>query len=135
MRTTWILSSCLTVLLLLGALAAQTEGGWFDGGSSTEGTNPRPGTNLGRPAAKKEPSGWEKLGSGTKKFFTGIGDTLSPSKKPTTTQTAINPYASAMKGPPKPEKKSWFSQMFGPKEPDRPRNPSEWMSQTKRPEW
>jgi hypothetical protein len=147
MRTAWIGPSCTTQVsshrlaalplcviwaLLVGGVAVQAQAGWFDSTPSSETANPKPGTNLGRKPPAKEPSTWDKVTSGPKKFFGGI---VSPSKEPVKSTKPVNPYMAAMKNPAQSEQKSWIQKMFPPKEPDPPRSPAEWMQQTKRPEW
>jgi hypothetical protein len=115
MRVAKVVSFCIALVLLLphGESASGASESPAGGGTA----RPLPGTNLTRKAAKKEPSTLEKIGSGTKKFFSNIGDALTPGKKPAA-KTATNPYTAAKKSikspTPQPEKKSWLSQLFTP---------------------
>jgi len=72
---------------------------------------------------KKDPSLLDKVGTGTKKFFSDTVDFLTFKKKPSTTKkTSYNPYA------PKQEEKGWWESTFGPKEAPPPKSLNEWMS-------
>ena len=76
---------------------------------------------------KSQPSVINKVTTGTKKFFTNVGDTLTLKKsqsKKTTTPT--NPWFKPPKEEPKP---SWLSSMFHKEEPKKSSNPGEWISQ------
>jgi hypothetical protein len=77
---------------------------------------------------KPQPSGLGKVTTGTKKFFTNVGDALSlkRSQSKKTTTTPSNPWFKPPKEEPKP---SWFSQMFHKEEDKKPGNPGEWISQ------
>jgi hypothetical protein len=77
---------------------------------------------------KPQPSALSKVTTGTKKFFTGVGDALSLKKTQTkkTTASPTNPWFKPPKEEPKP---SWFSSMFQKEEPKKTGNPGEWISQ------
>jgi hypothetical protein len=110
MRTAFV----ALLVVLLAALVAQAEG-WsilhpFSGSSTTSDApkrpKPVPRTTI---AAKQEPSALQKLGTGTKNFFTGIGAALTPkktpSKKPDPYKTSyFNPNQAAAK---KSSSSSW----------------------------
>ncbi len=83
---------------------------------------------------KPEPSTWQKFDTGTKKFFAGTKDALTwkkPTPKPTKKRLAV-PWLHDPKDPndlrgPKGKKKSWFSSLFAPKEPNHPRSMKEFV--------
>jgi hypothetical protein len=110
MRIALILAGCVSMALLMGA-----------GSSST---------------AKKDPSMIEKVETGTKNFFTGIGDTLTGKKKPATapkpssTASAVGWKSTPQTKQPakQPEKQSWLTSMFKGKEPEKAKTPSEWIA-------
>ena len=114
MKIARMVPPCIALLLLLPA-GELTSGASDSIASGT--TTPAPGTNLTRKVVKPAPSTLEKIGTGTKKLFTGIGDALTPGKK-STTKTAVNPYTAAKKNIKKPgqaEKKSWLTNLFSSK--------------------
>lgn len=79
--------------------------------------------------SKPQPSALNKMTTGTKKFFSNIGNTLSfkksAPKKQSTTPT--NPWIKPSKE--EAPKSSWLTSMFSPEEPKKPNNPSEWLEQ------
>lgn len=81
-------------------------------------------TGSSRNTARKEPSFFDKVGSGTKKLWTDTKDlfSLNKSKPQPKTRSVYNPYA------PKPEQKSWTDSMFGSKPAPPPKSLNEWMS-------
>lgn len=126
MKTSRILAVCF----LLGVFAGVPHafGDWF--GSSTTKKNNTPT----RTVNQKEPSVFQKMGDGTKKFFDGVGNTLGINKKPAPKK---NPNHTAWNTPAKqPEKKSFLGGLFASKEPEKPKKqtPSEWLGNPK-PEW
>jgi len=76
---------------------------------------------------KKEPSAWEKLNAGTKKFFTNLGNALTLKKSPPKRQRTL-PYNSWIKPPKEEPKPNWFTALFQKKE-QRPQKPSDWIGQ------
>ena len=74
---------------------------------------------------KTQPSMLDKMTTGTKKFFTNVGDTLTFKKTTPPKQAAMpsNPYFK----PPKEEKSSWFSSTK--EEPKTKKTPSDWVGQ------
>ncbi|MHB1033483.1 MAG: hypothetical protein ACYC35_01835 [Pirellulales bacterium] len=155
MRNGWI-PSALAILVLLAAGSRATAEGWSwtspfsSGAKDTSGqaksNKSKSSSNVsrtamidGRPLVKpsispqrKEPSALDKVGSGTKKFFTRTADAISfkkpaPKKKPSTSYA----WGSSQKTPqPKLKKKdqSWFSSWFAPKEPKPPESVGEWLA-------
>jgi len=83
--------------------------------------------------AKKPPSTLDKIGAGTKNFFTGVGNTLTgkksdPKKDPSKPYT--NPQSPASKAQPKSDaSKSWLPSWLRPEEPKPPKTVKEWMDQ------
>ena len=70
--------------------------------------------------AKKPPSTLDKIGTGTKNFFTGVGNTLT-GKKTDPKKASSKPYATPQspvsKTQKKDESKSWFGSLFKSEEP------------------
>jgi hypothetical protein len=99
-------------------------------GSSSPNLSPDGQTNTKKTTlaqTKPEPSLLNKMSTGTKKIFTGVGDALTfkkTSKKSTVTPT--NPWIKPPKEEPKP---SWFSSIFPKEEPKKKTSPSEWLDQ------
>jgi hypothetical protein len=80
------------------------------------------------PAVKKsEPSLWQKLHSGTKKFFTDVGNALTFKKTPPKKQPTL-PYNPWIKPPKEKSKSNWFTSLFETKK-EKPRRPDEWIIQ------
>ena len=77
--------------------------------------------------SKAEPSTISKMGAGTKKFFTNIGDTLT-FKKPAPPQKTMpsNPYIKPPKEEPKP---SFLTSLFPKEEPKKPKTANQWLDQ------
>ncbi len=82
-------------------------------------------------STKQEPSTLSKISSGTKKFFTGVGNTLTGKSSTTQKKMPTNTY---IKQPKKEESSSGITSWFK-KEDDskKPKTPSDWVAQ-KRPE-
>jgi hypothetical protein len=100
-------------------------------GSSPPNLSPDGQTNAKKkPLAqnKPQPSMLNKMTTGTKKFFTGVGDALTL-KKPAPKKTTVTPTNSWIKPPKEEPKPSWFSSMFRKEEPKKPSSPSEWLDQ------
>lgn len=127
-----ILAASAMMLLLADVRPATCEG-WsilhpFSSSESKQETKTR------QPApktARQESSTLDKMGQGTKKFFSQTGETLGlkkPEPKKPTYATAKPPV---IQPPPKKESKSWFGSMFQPEE-KKPKTVGEWMSQNKR---
>ncbi|MGD0383616.1 MAG: hypothetical protein ABSA77_08855 [Thermoguttaceae bacterium] len=99
--------------------------------SPTPNLSPDGQTNTKKPPfvqSKPKPSVLNKMTTGTKKFFSGIGNalTLKKSSSQKTTTTPTNPWIK----PPKEESKpSWLASIFHKEEPKKPSNPSEWLQQ------
>jgi hypothetical protein len=74
-----------------------------------------------------KPSALDKMTTGTKKFFSGVGNALTFKKTtpPKTTGYPVNPYVK----PPKEEKNSWFTSIFHKEEPREKKSPSQWIQQ------
>jgi hypothetical protein len=80
----------------------------------------------------KQPSTWDKVTTGTKNVFNKTGEKLGlkkPQKKPMPQFAYATPPTMQRAAP---AKKSWFSSMFGPKEPTKPKTVGEWMETSKR---
>ncbi len=76
---------------------------------------------------KPQPSVLSKVATGTKKFFSNVGDALSMKKSPSQkTVTPTNPYFKPAKEESKP---SWFSSMFHKEETKKQTSPSDWINQ------
>jgi hypothetical protein len=90
------------------------------------------------PRKPSEPSTWEKMGTGTKNFFTKTGEVLMPWKTPSTpapaqvspTGTRRSYSGSSMSKKPEPKKKSLFSSWFGgEEEPQQQMDVNEFLAQ------
>jgi hypothetical protein len=128
------------ILLLAAAMVLSTSArpavclAWslwpFGSESKTEAKPKRPPPR----AAKKPPSTWNKVTTGTKNFCGKVGNALtfnkSPPKKPPAPQYAV-PRMPAMT-PKKEESKSWLGSWLTPAEPKKPRTVGEWMDTNKR---
>ena len=76
---------------------------------------------------KPQPSALSKATTGTKKFFSNVGDALTLKKsQQTKTVTPTNPWFKPPKEEPKP---AWYSSLFHKEEPKKQSNPAEWISQ------
>jgi hypothetical protein len=123
MKASCVLSVCFLLAVFAGVPHAL--GDWF-GSSDTKKTNTPTKT-----VNKKDPSVFQKMGDGTKKFVNGVGNTLGLNKKPAAKK---NPNHSAWNTPAKePEKKNFLTSMFSAKEPEKPKRqtPSEWLGNPK----
>ncbi|MBU4273377.1 MAG: hypothetical protein KKE86_05590 [Planctomycetes bacterium] len=130
-----LISVAAMLLMLAGTRPAVCQG-WspwnpLASGGKSESNSKKPVSRT----AKKPPSTWDKIASGTKNFFGKIDDAFSFKKSPPKKRTTM-PYAHprypGLTAQNKKESKSWFDSWFGPKEPEKPRNVSEWMEQNKR---
>jgi hypothetical protein len=125
-RIARILSASLVLVLWANVRPATCEGWSLPNPFSSETKTKAKQKPVVR-AVKKEPSVLEKLGTGTRSFFSRAGETLGL-KKPEPKKYS---YASAV--PPKTqsvnraETKSWLPSMFQPEEPKKPKTVSEWM--------
>ena len=100
-------------------------------GSSPPNLSPDGQTNVKKtPLAqtKPQPSLINKMTTGTKKFFTGVGNALT-FKKTTTKTTTVNPTNPWIKPPKEEPKSSWLPSVFQKEEPKKPSSPSEWLDQ------
>jgi hypothetical protein len=111
--------------LLIGARPAIGDGGLLpklfpDSKTETKKAPPKP--------TKPQPSALNKMTTGTKKFFSNVGDTLTFKKSapPKQSTTPTNPWIKPAKEEPKP---SWFSSMFAKEEPKKAKTPSQWLEQ------
>ena len=77
---------------------------------------------------KPQPSMLNKMTTGTKKFFTGVGDAMT-FKKSAPKKTTITPTNPWIKPPKEQPKTSWLPSMFHKEEPKKPSSPSEWLDQ------
>ncbi len=77
---------------------------------------------------KPQPSVLNKMTTGTKKFFTGVGNALT-FKKPAPKKTTITPTNAWIKPPKEEPKPSLISSLFHKEEPKKPSSPSEWLDQ------
>jgi len=132
-KTAKILGVVAILLMWIGA-RPDVGYGWswnpFSSASTTETRSKKPISKT----AQKSPSTWSKVTSGTKGFFTKVGNTLT-GKKSAPKKTAKPQYAfPKSRVQKKEESKSWFSSWFQPKEPEKPKTVSEWMDRSKRPE-
>ncbi|MBX7165625.1 MAG: hypothetical protein K1X74_04690 [Pirellulales bacterium] len=151
-----------TVLLLLGVLllgqfvepARAEGGGWWPFGATEEEVPDTSGDDIPdaapesapktpapkRPAAKKQPSLFARMGTSTRNFFTRTGNALSFSKKETSTSRypRWTPETHTKKTTKKAHKSSkqesqgsWFSSMFGQEEPEpqQPQTLKDWIGQ------
>jgi hypothetical protein len=121
-----ILSACVLLALLANARPSVCEA-W----SLLHPFSSETDTKLQGPAArptKKEPSTLDKVGAGTKNFFSKTGETLglkkAQPKKPL--YVSATPKQPVINQPKKNNSKSWFPWMKS-EEPPRPKNVPEWM--------
>lgn len=84
MKIEHIWLTAFVLALLLGSRTAQAEGWSLLHPFSTTKTEAKPPATSkpARKPVKKEPSTLDKMGTGTKNFFTGVGDKLSLKKSP-----------------------------------------------------
>ena len=98
MKIEGILPAALVLALLVGGRAVQAEG-WSIlhpfSSSKPEAKSPEVAKPARKPV-KKEPSTLDKMGTGTKNFFSGVGDKLSMKKttpaKPTGSYTTSSSH-------------------------------------------
>jgi hypothetical protein len=112
------------VLNLLVGVGPVIGNGWSPPDSKSE-TN-----KVSSKSSNSQPSTLSRMTTGTKNFFSGIGNALTFKKSPppTASNNYYNPYVKKPKEePPKP---SWFTSMFSSKEePKKPTSPSEFLKQ------
>jgi hypothetical protein len=99
-------------------------------GSSPPNLSPDGQTNAKKTTlaqTKPQPSLLNKMSTGTKKFFTGVGDTLTFKK--TSKKTTVTPTNPWFKPPKEEPKNSWLPSMFQKEEPKKPTSPSDWLDQ------
>jgi len=123
MKVAWMMSACVILALLVGSQSVLGDA-W-----SLPGTDSKTSTSKTK---KKEPGPLEKLGAGTKKLVTGVTDTLTGKKKAAAKKATNPPWMGGSKTT-QPEKKSWLTSMFTPKQPEGPKTPQDWIAQ-QRPE-
>jgi hypothetical protein len=117
----WI--SCvfaLSFLMTIRPAAGETASSLFSGSSS-------PAAESAPPVKKPEPSAWQKLNGGTKKFFSGVGNALTVKKTPPK-KPAPFPYNPWFKPPKEEPKPNWFTRLFESKK-EKPKQPSDWINQ------
>ena len=136
MKAMRILSATLVVALVLGSRTAAAEG-WSLAKLNPFGNKPpkaseqKESETANRDRAKG-PSPIEKLGAGTKTFFSKTKEAFSP-KKPSGTRRSAWPRRPDPRRPNQPPKQplSWLGSLFRVKEPDEPTAPTsldDWMS-------
>jgi hypothetical protein len=118
----------IVVLLLLADLRPASCEGW---------SLPNPFSSDAKTDAKKrtttrttrqEPSTWNKVGTGTKNFFSKTGETLGLKKPETKKPLYASPAPRVIKPPArKQESKSWFGSLLKSEEPKKDKTVSEWM--------
>jgi hypothetical protein len=122
----WIsLGMLVTILLCVRPVSGD--------GQSTSGflsTSSSPTVQPSPWAKKSEPSVWQKMNSGTKKFFSGVGNALTFKKSPPKKSPAL-PYNTWIKPAKEEPKPNWFASLFEKKK-EKPKSPSDWINQ-KRP--
>jgi hypothetical protein len=99
-------------------------------GSSPPNLSPDGQTNAKKTTlaqTKPQPSLLNKMSTGTKKFFTGVGDTLTFKK--TSKKTTVTPTNPWIKPPKEEPKTSWLPSLFSQEEPKKKNSPSEWLDQ------
>jgi len=112
------------MLVLLAAVRPAQCDGWslpnpFASDKGKTETKAKAKKSVLKPA-KKPPSTLDKIGTGTKNFFTGVGNTLT-GKKAEPKKASSKPYANSQspgsKTQKKDESKSWFGSLFKSEEP------------------
>jgi hypothetical protein len=99
-------------------------------GSSPPNLSPDGQTNARKTLltqTKPQPSLLNKMSTGTKKFFTGVGDALTFKK--TESKKTVTPTNPWIKPPKEEPKTSWLPSMFQKEEPKKKTSPSEWLDQ------
>ena len=117
-----ILSGLALILVLLSASPAVADEGVF--GLFAEPDDSVSLMLVGN--SKGQPSMWQKMGTGTKNFFTGTFDllTLKGLREKSAKPKQVSGYGQSKK-----KKPSVWSSMFGPKEPKRPETLTEFLNQ------
>lgn len=114
------------VLTIGGPRAVQADGWFSNAFSSTKSST----TQKPPPWVKttKPPSALERLSTGTKNFFSGIGAALTPKKTaPKSSTMADSPWIRAQTASKPPQKSSWS--LFGSAaEPKKPKSPADFLS-------
>jgi hypothetical protein len=123
-RIAGIIMLALAFTFFIGILPAMADG------TSTSNLSPNVQANVKKPPlAQKQPqpSMLNKMTTGTKKFFTGVGDALTFKK--TSTKKTVTPTNPWIKPPKEEPKSSWFPSLAQKEEPKKPSSPSEWLDQ------
>jgi len=122
------------MLVLLAAVRPAPCNGWSllnPFASDKDKTEAKAKKPVAKPV-KKPPSTLDKIGAGTKNFFTSVGNTLT-GKKSQPKKAPSKPYAypqsPGSKTQKKDDSKSWFGSWFKPEEPKPPKTIDDWMSQ------
>jgi hypothetical protein len=121
MKVARIVSASIIIVLTVVVCGQVVQAdGWSLANMFTTKSDTTPKKTPPKPATKT-PSAMEKMGTGTKKFFGGIGDTLS-GKKTATHKTTTHPSVTML--PSKPAKKTTTSSWnpFKREEPKQPRS-------------
>ena len=125
-RIARILSASVILVALADVRPARCDGWSLSNPFAPETkTEKKPITKV----TKKEPSTWEKLGTGTKNFFSKTGEAMGLKKPDPKKPQYATPTPPKIQATKKTETKSWVSRMFQPEEPQKPKNVTEWMGQ------
>jgi hypothetical protein len=117
------------VLVVLICVRPATGGLWpFS--SENRGSDTKPRTNIVATSSQTQPSTLDKIGSGTKNFFTKVGNTVTGKKPKPDNSLPVYPKSPLAA---KNKDKSWLPSWLGPKE-NKPTDVKTYLKQTKRPE-
>lgn len=130
-RQVLLLIASLVMVLLLSPAASMA---WSLNPFASSGNEDTASKKASNPTAKQPLSAWDKLTLGTKQFFDKTGETLGikkPQPKKRVASAIAVPKTPQLQPRRKAETKSWFSSMFEPEEPERPKTVGEWMGSSK----
>lgn len=126
-RTARILPACAMMILLAGVWPAVC-GAWSllhpFSSDATAGTTPL--QPVAQPV-KTEPSALEKVGKGTKKFFNKAGVAMGLKKPEPKNLDYVRIVPPSIQPARKEEPKTGLAALFGPPEPKKPKDVSDWM--------
>jgi hypothetical protein len=127
MKTVRLALAGIVLASLVGSQAVQADGWSLANMFSTTTTKTEPAPKKPNPKySKQPPSALEKVGTGTKNFFSGIGDTLTGKK--TAPKKPVNSYSSLVRKPSKPAQKTSSSwNPFHREEPKPPQSLKDFM--------
>jgi hypothetical protein len=130
LRTARILSAAVVLILIVGVRPASCDG-WsilhpFSSDTTTETKPKKPVTK----PAPKTPTTWDKVVAAPGNAITKVGNTITGKKPdpPKASQFVAVPKGPTIQPQKKKETKSWLPSLFRPKEPEKPKDVSEWLA-------